>query len=213
MPTLVVCAAPALAEGLRSTPLWRGNIDRHVTGSAEETRKLVAQFRPNLIVIDRDLPAAEALVREFRASQRCSIAVIAPGEVQASEVVLLECGANAILRFPPGPDWEDRLARLIEVPTRKQVRIHVDLEVEGLFGTEQVRGRVANISRTGMLLECPTQARIGDEMKFQLHLSQSTILNGTARVVRFAGTNLYGCEFGGMDSYDLRRLEFFLQQP
>jgi hypothetical protein len=126
-------------------------------------------------------------------------------------VALLEAGANAVLRHPPSADWDERLGRLLSVPSRRNLRMHVDLEVEGFFGTEHHQGRVQNISRTGMLLEVPVQVGIGDRLRFRLHLSMDMTVAGVASVVRLAGVNRYGCEFSEVAAWDARRLEHFLE--
>lgn len=215
MPSVLICAAAGpVADDLHASPVWRDDVERHKADSLHAGLSLAVAAQPNLVVIDRDLPRAEKLVQEIRANEKttaCSIVVVATGDSQPAELELLQAGANAILRHPPDADWEERLGRLLRVPTRRNLRLHVDLEVEGHFGTEQHTGRVLNVSRTGMLLDCPADAKVGDELKFALHISMDMTIKGVARVVRMAGPNKHGCEFVSMEAWDARRFEHFLE--
>lgn len=215
MPSVLLCAAAGpVADDLLASPVWRDGVERHKADSMHAALSLSVAAQPTLVVIDRDLPRAEKLVQEIRANAKtagCSIVVVASGDSQPVEVELLEAGANAILRHPPSGDWEERLGRLLRVPTRRNLRLHVDLEIEGLFGAERHTGRVLNVSRTGMLLECPAPAKVGDEIRFGLHLSMDMTVTGVARVVRLAGTNKYGCEFISMGEWDARKFQHYLE--
>jgi CheY-like chemotaxis protein len=216
MPSVLICAgAGPVSDDLHASAVWRGDVERHTAPSYKAALSLAVAAKPNLVVIDRDMPRAEKLLEDLRGNpqtQGCSIVIVAAGDSQASELGLLETGANAILRHPPGPDWEERLGRLLHVPVRRQIRLHVDLEVEGMFGTEAFAGRVLNLSRTGMLVECEAKAAVGDELRFRLHLTVETTLDGSARVVRMAGANRYGCEFSEVQPSDAQRIDLYLQQ-
>ncbi|HET7292667.1 MAG TPA: PilZ domain-containing protein [Vicinamibacteria bacterium] len=215
MSSVLICAAAGpVADDLHSSPVWRDDVERHKADSVQSALTLSVAARPALVVVDRDLPKAERLVQELRGNSvtsGCSIVVVAAGDPQPLEVALLEAGANAVLRHPPSPDWEQRLGRLMSVPTRRTIRMHVDLELEGYFGTEHHQGRVQNISRTGMLVEVPVAAGIGDQLRFKLHLSMDMTVGGTAGIVRLAGPNRYGCEFREIAAWDARRLEHYLE--
>ncbi len=214
MLSVLICAAAGpVADDLHASPVWRGDVERHTADSLHAGLSLAVAARPTLVVIDRDMPRAEKLVQEIRANAQiagCSIVVVATGDSQPGEVELLEAGANAILRHPPNGQWEERLGRLLRVPTRRNLRLHVDLEVDGQFGAEQHTGRALNVSRTGMLLDCSAAARVGDEVRFALHLSMDMSVKGVARVMRMAGASKYGCEFVSMEAWDARRFEHFL---
>jgi CheY-like chemotaxis protein len=215
MSSVLICAtAGPVADDLHASPVWRDGVDRHNAESMQAALTLSVAAKPALVVIDRDLPKAERLVLELRgnaATSGCSIVIVATGDSQPAEVALLEAGANAVLRHPPSPEWEERLGRLLSVPARRNLRMHVDLEVESFLGSEHYQGRVQNISRTGMLVEVPLKARIGDELRFKLHLSIDMSVAGLARIVRLAGAHRYGCEFRDVNAWDARRLEHFLE--
>src|SRR5688572_8255419 len=98
--------------------LWRQGLQRHEASRIEEALASAASARPQLIVIDRRLPRAHELIVSIRknaAIRSCSIVVLARGDFETAEIDLLEAGANAILRFPAGPEWDERLDRLLKV--------------------------------------------------------------------------------------------------
>ena len=111
-------------------------------GGGEEPA--VAETRPELLLLWHALPGAAAFVagpaprpdhaRRSRSSRS------AGSDFDSAELDLLEAGANAILPLPPGPDWDDRLSRLIDVPMRKDVRFPAHFEMLARTGSasEQV---------------------------------------------------------------------------
>ena len=74
--------------------------------------------------------------------------VAARGDFDPSEVELLEAGANAILRLPAGPEWDERLPRLMDVPVRREARFTVHFDVEAAAGAEDPAAALA-INRIG----------------------------------------------------------------
>ena len=203
---------------LQRTLLWRGGIERHVaSGFADALSKAIAAG-PDLVILDRDLPEALRLVQDLRAARKMSIAVVARGDFSTEEVQLLEVGANAIFRLPAGPEWDDRLSRLMNVPRRESVRTAISVEIQAI-GAARVDatelGRVLDVSVAGMLIECFTTLDMGTELEFSFRLPASAApLVGSGRVVREAGKNRYGVEFDGFVNDGARDLRTFVgQQP
>src|SRR5438093_2132090 len=119
MAAALICSQEDLQPELGQTLLWRGGIERHVATRLEEARMMAVAAKPDIVVVDRDLPRADKLVAALRddpSTRRLSIAIVARGDLDPSELELLEAGANAILRLPPGPDWDERLLRLLDIP-------------------------------------------------------------------------------------------------
>src|SRR5882762_1595241 len=158
MAAALICSQADLQPELGHTVLWRAGIERHVARRLEEARTMAVAARPDVVVIDRDLPRAYELVaalREDPGTRRVSIAIVARGDLDPAELALLDAGANAILRLPPGPDLDERLVRLLDVPVRREARLRVELGVDTL-GTgvgERVPAHAVNLSRSGILIE------------------------------------------------------------
>jgi CheY-like chemotaxis protein len=220
MPTVLICGREAWLAELHDSPVWRDGLDRVLAADSTQATTMAVAAKPNLIVIERDVPRAEYLIQKLRGdpvTQKASIVIVASGPMQHDELGLLSAGANALLRLPPSPEWDTCIERLLSVPTRKQTRVGVTLAFEATFGTERVEGQVLNLSLTGMLVECPASLGIGDELEFgfQLHgfETSSGEIRGTARVVRFAGSKRYGVEFRSFKESGRELVRRFLLIP
>lgn len=205
MPAALICSASALDAELSDTAVWRSGLTRHIATTADEALQKAPQVKPHLVFVDRDMPGAERIVSTVRRdplTRQSSIVVIARGDMDPIEVELLEAGANAILRLPVNPDWDERLEKLIAVPVRRELRAPVRFELEARTGdgVDAHTATVLNVSVGGMLVDCTFKLRIGDDLdvSFQLPGSDVTI-RGTARVMRHAGRNLFGVEFYGLE--------------
>ncbi len=201
MASALICLADATSQGLEGTLLWRGGVKRQSAGTLAEAQNALAGSRFDILVLDRDLPGVEDLIRALRADERqraISIVVAARGDMRPSELQLLDSGANAILRLPAGPEWDQRLSRLVSVPPRKAVRAPVRLELEGrtLLDMQLAHATILNLSVTGMLLETDRPLDLQSELSFSFFLPQfSTPIVGRGRVVRHAGGGRFGIEF------------------
>src|SRR5262249_10522633 len=149
---------------LGTTLLWRREVERHVATSVEQAVKLARSVRFDVVMVDSLLDGWLRLVQDLRAFPRyVSIAVVAHGDGAVEEQANL-AAANAVFARPAGPEWDDRLERLLNVPVRRQVRLPVDLEVDARRGTgvHQVLGTVLNISTAGILVESEFDLRPND---------------------------------------------------
>jgi c-di-GMP-binding flagellar brake protein YcgR len=122
------------------------------------------------------------------------------------ELGLLDAGANAVLRLPPSQEWDGRVAPLLAVPTRKTMRINVALTFIAESKPADARGKVVNLSTTGMLVDCSSALRMGAEVRFRLELpgfeTSTGEIKGHARVVRLAGPGQYGLNFLSFEEGD-----------
>jgi CheY-like chemotaxis protein len=209
MPSTLLCSTverDTLSAELADTLVFRGDISRVFVDTASEADEAIAKEKPDLIIVDRDFEDAVALVLRLRGNpetRRISIVALARGDFGPVEVALLDAGVNAVLRLPATADWDERLARLIAVPVRREVRLPIALELEASLGIG-VHSTVAlalNLSVSGMLIETDCQLTIGDDvdLRFRLPHGEGDIA-GCARVVRHAGPRRYGIEFYGLEA-------------
>lgn len=214
MAVALLCCEADLEADLRGTVLWRADFERHLARRLEDAQLMALTETPELVVVERELSWAPELVRVLRAdplTRAVSIAVVTRGEFNPREVELLEAGANAVLRLPVGPDWDERLSRLAHVPTRAEARCGVDFEVDATVrqGAPSLRGVALDLSTTGMLLQSPVELSVGEDVDFRFHLpGAGPLVAGCGRVVRQAGERRYGVEFYGLEgqgSEDVRR--------
>ena len=153
-----------------------------------------------LLAIHRTTSGIEPLIRTLRrspAQKRVSIVVFSEDDFDPSEVDLMEAGANAILRLPPGDDFDERIGRLLEVPARRDVRLPVRLQVvatSGFGATVPTLG--LNLSISGVLIESNHILDMGDEIHVAFRFEDSgEIFSANAHVTRTAGANRYGARF------------------
>ena len=202
----LICTEGAFDVDLADTLLWRGEVERHVVHSAEEGVAAARAWRPDMVVIDRDLAQAARLITEIRRdpkTRRISLIVVARADFGPVEIELLEAGANAILRLPASAEWDDRLARLIAVPGRREVRlpVHFELETQRGSGVQAAVATVLNLSVNGILIETDRELRLGDDLDLRFNLPESgATVSGCGHIVRHAGRHRYGVEFYGLEA-------------
>lgn len=217
MAVALLCSPTPLDADLGHTLLWREDVERVVASRLEEARMMAVAARPQLVLVDRDLPWCERLVlglREDPKTRGVSIAILARGDLDPSEVALLEAGANAILRHPPGDDWDERLHALMHVPARQDARFAVQFDVDSFHGPggSAIHGTALNLSRSGLLLESPVPLRVGDDLRLSLLLPEAAeAVTGAGRVVRQAGPGRCGIAFGPLDAPGQERIQAFIE--
>jgi CheY-like chemotaxis protein len=214
MPSALICSQRDLQPELGHTALWRTGMECHVATRLEEARMMAVAARPDIVLVDRDLPRADQLIsglREDPGTRRLSIAVVARGDMDPSEVGLLEAGANAILRLPPGPDWDERLIRLIDVPVRREARLPVEFGVDALGSgvAQRFPAQALNLSRSGILIETSAELGVGDELELEFPIDGETVM-GRGRVVRHGPPHLFGVQFSPLPDWAAQRIERFV---
>lgn len=214
MPTALICSQDDLEPELGQTLLWRRDIDRQVALRSEDAREMALATRPALVLVDRDLPGAAALVAQLRgdpATRPLSIAILARGDFEPREIALLEAGADAILRIPPEPGWDERLVSLLGVPVRRDIRIPVQFAVEAFARGPAVPALAVNLSANGMLMESHVGLAVGDELSLAFLLPDAAApVSCGARVVRQAAATQYGVAFLALSADDRRRVDRFV---
>lgn len=215
MPVALICSPVDLQPELGHTVLWRGDFERRVAKGIDEAKAILRDGKPDVVLIDRDLPQANRLllaIREDPTTQSLPALILARGPFSHRELDLKEVGANAVLRLPAGPDWDERLARLIEVPGRKDPRFPVHIAVEAGAGNEPVQATAVNLSTSGMLIESPVPLGVGQDVQLNIPLPDSaTPVSGTGWVVREASSSHFGVEFRYLVANGLDRIRRFVE--
>jgi DNA-binding response OmpR family regulator len=213
---LFVTPKPILTEELEGTILTRQGVLRYSAQGLEEAQMMALAAPPELVLIDRDLPRAEELILRLRAddlTRDVSVAVFARGEFEPSEVALLEAGANALLRLPVDPEWDQRLIKLMSVPLRRDARFPVHLRLSHPLGDSAAAvGLALNLSLHGMLIEAQAPIGVHERLAFAFRLRQEDRdkISGQGRVVRQAGPLQYGVEFERLDHAGAAKIQNFV---
>lgn len=216
MPAVLVVSSKIVDGELSQTVLFRHGVERYRARAFEEAATMALAARPELVLVDRDMPRCEDLVTRLRgdaATRALSIAIVSRGELEVYEVGLMESGANAILRLPASADWDKRLVKLMSVALRRDARFSVHLQVEDpLRDRGDAVGLARNLSAHGMLVEASVELHVHDRVVFAFRLSEKDPekLSGHGCVARRAGDNLYGVEFEKLDHAGAARIQHFV---
>jgi CheY-like chemotaxis protein len=209
---LALIASPRdLDLELSGTVLARSGFERQLAAVAEQALALALARPPDVMLVDVYLAGALELVSQLRenpATHALAIAVLADSEADPREVPLLKAGANAVLRLPPGPGWDERLMRVVSLPMRKAIRFPVSFSI----GTGAVPASGLNVGLHGMLVETWADLAVGDELNlaFRLPGADDSLLHVRARVVRRGAARLYGVEFTFLESDARRAIDRFV---
>jgi hypothetical protein len=186
--------------------------------SVAEAQTRLAAGGIALLCIHREVRGVEVLIKTLRRSaplKRISIVVFSEDDFDPSEVEVLEAGANAILRLPPGDDFDERLGGLMDVPARKDVRLPVRLQVAATSGFGATVPVLAqNLSTTGILIESNHPLNMGDEVSVALRFEESgELFSATAHITRTAGPNRYGARFKSISKGEEALKNFLARNP
>ncbi len=216
MPVALILSEAALEQELGQTVLWGRNTERRLARTLDEVHRHVAAQRPDIIVVDQSFPQAAAAVAELRRHGRTrSMVALARGDFNSSEIELIQAGVNAILRLPPDPEWDDRLARLMHVPPRRTVRLPVHLLIPATYesGEQMVPVVALNLSVNGMLVESTQPLALGEDVHFGFHIPGSPeAVAGSGTVVRQAeGSIQFGIELTHVQGDGRVRIKNFVE--
>jgi len=192
-----------------------------LVSSGEEALARIREERPTLVIFSFDLfdMTAPDLCRAIRGESEIagtSLLLISSGEKEKEIDLCMAAGCNDVILRPfTKAQLEQKIARLTEIPVRKQLRtltrIEVSLEKKGFF----LLGHSLNLCATGMLLEADHV--ISPEAPIRVHFyipGDPAPLAFEAQIVRaeFAGSHRYGLHFLQVSDNDRERIEFFVKR-
>ena len=202
MTKALICSHQPLEE-LHGTLIWRQDVARYHADDWRDALGAARHLPVDVLFVDAETPGARDLVRGIRSeplTRHIAVAVLARrGGESAFADELLGRGVE-ILRVPPGPDWDERLVRLLHVTPRRAVRRPVDVDVYARGEGSAMRIAARDVSVAGMLVECAGDFEIGEKLRVRFSLPRSAApLEGTAWVVRKGQSRQWGLEFLYLD--------------
>lgn len=195
----LVCSEHDLRPELSETLIGREGIEVYRVRTLADARLVSTSLGVQVILVDRDLPAATDFIRQLRqepATRDRSIAVLARGESAGSQQEMREAGANAILRLPPDEDWDRRFSKLLTVPVRQDARVVARIDVAT---ASEIPAAILNLSPGGMLVFTRQNLRVGDELSFRFALPGKRNVVGRGRVARETPPTSFGVEFVALE--------------
>ncbi len=191
---VLIVAARDLTAQLGETVLWRSDVERVFSPSPKAALERVAGLGVRLVVMDTETrDGALHFVEELRRAsltRKVSIAVLGRTLSAKDEDALRGAGANLVLSGRVEPKvWNGRLDELLNVPSRREVRVPVLCEAWSAIGSEPpLEGWALNLSMRGALLEMEVPLDVGTTIALTLQLpGVEAEVRCMARVVREAG--------------------------
>jgi len=211
---VVVVSDRDLGAELGGTLLFRRNVERVCVDSADAVFQAAESGRASIVLLDGALDRAPEIALQLRRDPLTrSLSIVALGQTDRS-LDLLEAGVNAVLPLPPGADWDDRLERLVHVPSRKVLRFPVSFAVGGGRGQQPFVGRVLNLSVHGLLLESAFPLEVGEDVRLSFDLPQPYGgVRGSGTVVRMAAPERFGIELTSVEEDGRVRIKRFVESP
>jgi CheY-like chemotaxis protein len=197
----------------------RGGVKLHAAGTSEEVLDLHRRIRADLIITEFSL-------QDMNGAQLCAAIRADPGLKGVSLILICEdsavfqaacreAGANAVITIPVDPfDLYSKVAELIIVPQRKEMRVLLRVSVEGKGEGAPFFATSYNISVSGMLLETKRELKSGDLLKCAFNIAHTEIIADCAvmRVERTeAGRFRYGVRFQNLAARSLVIIEQYVK--
>jgi len=207
MPKVLIVAPKDLTPELGRTVLWRSDIERLFAADLDSGLCLARSVLPNLIVLDGvDSEGTRMFLLAIRAdsaARKISLAVLGRTSSAQDEEALRRSGANLVLSGQVDPFlWDTRLEELLNVPTRRELRLPLQFQVWSRFAPNEppLEALALNISVRGMLVETSEPLEVGTKLDLTFTLpGQEAPLRAVGQVIREAlpheGRSRSGIEF------------------
>jgi len=202
------------------TLFGRGGVKLHAVDTSEEVLDLHRRMRSDLIITEFSQPV-------MNGAQLCSAIRSEPGLKDVSIIIVCEdskvfqaacrdAGANAVITKPVDPyDLFAKVAELIIIPQRKDMRVLLRVFVERMDLESPFFATSHNISVSGMLLETKNDLRTGDLLRCSFSIAHSEI-NAECAVIRAdrteAGRFRYGVKFLNLAARSLVIIEQYVKR-
>jgi hypothetical protein len=194
-------------DELHGTLIWRQDVARYHADDWQDAFGAARHLPVDVLLVDAESSGALDLVRAIRGeplTRHISIAVLARRSAEKAFTDAFDDDSVEMLHLPPGPDWNERLVRLLRVTPRRAIRQRVDFDVyaRGERSAMRIAGR--DVSVGGMLVESVEEFEIGEKLRVRFSLPHAVDpLEGTAWVVRKGRPRQWGLEFLYLDGTGL----------
>jgi DNA-binding response OmpR family regulator len=220
---LLIVAESAWAEHLKQTLFARDGMRIVLAQDGPEAQQKARFAPPNLVITKRHLPSGSGddLCRWFRSNTELKdtrIVVMLETEVAAEAKLARDAGADQVIVQPRSPEALTPLvAQIVNAPMRQEIRVPVEVRVEGETSMGALQGLTRNLSLSGAMLEVSSaKAEKGDTLYVRLHPHGiATPIVAKAEVMRVSQQQMVvylGVRFTRFDKDGRERLEQFLSQ-
>jgi len=219
MKNVIIATSILHAVETGGTLFGRGGIKLHAADTSGEVLDLHRRIKADLIITDFSQPGMNGaqLCSAIRSEPRLKDVsiIIACDDSTVFQAACRDAGANAVITRPVNPfDLFAKVAELIIIPQRKDMRVLLRVFVERLDRENPFFATSHNISVSGMLLETRNDLKAGDMLKCSFNIAHSEI-NAECTVIRAdrteAGRYRYGVKFLNLAARSLVIIEQYVK--
>jgi len=219
MKNIIIANSILHAVEKSGTLFGRGGVKLHPADTSEQVLDLHRRIKADLIITEFSLPVMNGAqlcnaIRNEPGLKDVSV-IIACEESKVFQAACRDAGANAVIAKPVDSfEIFSKVAELIIIPQRKDMRVLLRVSVEGKDDVDQFFATSFNISVSGMLLEANHELKAGDLLRCVFNIAHAEI-NADGAVVRVdrteAGRFRYGVKFQNLDARSLIIIEQFVK--
>lgn len=220
---LLIVAEPAWSAHLKQTLFAREGMRIVLAPTIAEAQQKAKFAPPQLVIANSRLPDgnADALCRWFRSNtdfKGLRIVVMLEADQSGAAEAYRDAGADQVIARPDSPaSLTPLVAQLVNAPMRQEIRVPVEIRIEGETNSGTIQGLTRNLSLGGAMLDVSgAAAEKGDMLYVRLHpdgISQPVVVK--AEVMRILNDKLQvtlGVRFLRFDKNGRERLDSFLQK-
>ncbi len=184
--------------------LSRADFQIFTAGSAEEALELHREYKMDLIIADLEMPGmpGDELCEEIRQDpglRKVSILMVCTRK-KADIERCSKCGANSYIARPvKREELLERAKGLLEIPSRKDMRVLMKVSVKGRFKAEPFFCASQDVSKSGILFESDKVLAKGDVIQCSFFIPDEERVQTDGEVVRVSrsepGVYCYGIRF------------------
>ncbi len=159
--------------------------------SGTEGLKKIYSEVPDLVLLDLEMPDMNGdkvceLVKKDERFKKIPIVMLSSRSDKEAIEKCQKAGCDNYLTKPINQkELLDETARILKIPQRKDLRISVQMKVEGVSGADAFYGASENISRGGMLIKSETPLEKGSVINIKFHFpGQQYHIEAEGKVVR-----------------------------
>lgn len=203
----------------KDTIFARGNIELVPARSCEDILDLHRTQRTDIIITEIDQPVMGGVrlcsaLRSDETLQKVSIILVCDSD-EESLTKGQTARANAVISRPVASfDLFAKIAELLVVPQRKDIRSYLRVSVSGKEKGAPLLGVTTNISISGLLLESNAKFSKGDRLTCALSIGGREVIV-ECQIVRVgkatAGRFLYGVTFLNIDTKAIVLIDQFVR--
>lgn len=189
MLTVVTSNNTAIFRELKSPSFQQLDLRQEIVTTGVEALERIRALRPDLAVLDVDLPEVSGaeVCRRVKADPDLAstrIILVVTGSVARGDVDrLADSGCDDILTIPtPAEDLYSHAARLLDLPKRQRSRVRAQVLMPAGSRTPVLRGEATHIALDAVELAIEQAVEVGTEVKLRLGRTgsgQAVLVKGT----------------------------------